>query len=65
MRTRLQDNVRQPKVLTDGTMFYQTGWKVLACIIEPSDHAEAMEHAKWKNAMDLALGSTPTWCKYD
>jgi hypothetical protein len=46
--TRLQHNIRKPKVYTDGNVRY-------ACLTtsgEPDSMAEALDHAEWRHAMD-------------
>jgi hypothetical protein len=60
LRTRLQNNIKKPKVYTDGTLPY-------ACLTqsgEPKSGAEAMEHDEWRGAMNEeydALQKNKTW----
>lgn len=51
MRTRLQNNVIQPKKFTDGTVRYPlTGRTAFAA--EPSSLPQALAYPRWKAAMD-------------
>jgi hypothetical protein len=60
MHTRLNDNIRQPKKRTDGTVAYQTS----AASPEPTDHNLALQDQNWKQAMEeefWALIRNNTW----
>ena len=59
-RTRLQDNIRQPKQYTDGTIRYG----LLSEVKEPRSLDEALVSPDWKAAMDTefqALIKNQTW----
>ena len=59
--TRLQNNIKRPKIRTDGTVTYSA---VRTSDAEPTSHVIAMEHPLWRNAMDdefRALVRNKTW----
>ena len=59
--TRLQHNIRRPKIRTDGTVTYSA---VRASATEPSSHVDAMENPLWRRAMNdefQALVKNTTW----
>jgi hypothetical protein len=47
-RTRLQNNIRKPKIRTDGTVTYSV---VHTASSEPTSYIEAMKQPPWKEAM--------------
>lgn len=70
MRTRLSDNIVQPKEFRDGTVRYsekKRGFAVSvtdSSVIEPTNIQQAMADAGWKEAMDAeftALMKNETW----
>jgi hypothetical protein len=60
LKTRLQNNVRKPKVYTDGTIRYA----YLTTAGESKSVSEALDHEQWRNTMDeeyQALERNKTW----
>jgi hypothetical protein len=58
-RTHLQDNIRKPKIFTDGTVCYG-----LLCDQEPGNLDEAFSNEHWRRAMDVKfddLQRNNTW----
>lgn len=67
MRTCLRNNVRQPKVRTNGTVAYPIDCRcaMTTSATEPADHTEALKDPRWKEAMNdeyNALHINNTWC---
>ena len=59
--TRLKNNIKKPKVCTDGTIAYSI---VRSSASEPTSHITAMEHPLWRQAMNdefQALQKNKTW----
>lgn len=60
--TRLRNNIRTPRVRTDGTN--PTPRALSATVSEPTTHVEALTHDDWKGAMNteyVALIKNHTW----
>jgi hypothetical protein len=60
LKTRLQNNIRKPKVYTDGTIRYA----YLTTAGESKSVSEALDHEQWRNTMDeeyQALERNKTW----
>jgi hypothetical protein len=59
--TRLQHNIRRPKLRIDGTVSYSVAWVSSA---EPTSHVTALKHPLWRQAMAdefQALLKNKTW----
>ncbi|KAJ0984268.1 hypothetical protein J5N97_002624 [Dioscorea zingiberensis] len=64
MQTRLKDNIRKPKVFSDGTVYCPTQRHALLSTTEPENHTEALQDSCWKQAMEAefkALMQNQTW----
>lgn len=58
--TRLQSNIRKPRIWTDGTV----RWGMVSTSEEPTNLADALRDSNWKKAMDeeyFALMENQTW----
>ena len=63
MRTRLQDNIVQPRQFNDGTVLYKKAFNTTIAT-EPMDHVEALHQPQWTQAMSeeyMALIKNNTW----
>lgn len=61
MKTRLKDNIRKPKIFSDGTVYSR---HALMASSEPSTHTKALQVPCWRQAMDIefeALTQNQTW----
>lgn len=68
VRTRLRDNIVQPKQYKDGTVRYPLNKRFffvsVSNIIEPQSHVDTIDQPQWKEAMDNeynALLQNNTW----
>jgi hypothetical protein len=66
MQTRSQNNIRQLRQLTDGTVRYPLLWALLSesTLIEPTCFSNAVKISEWRIAMQVefnALLKNHTW----
>jgi hypothetical protein len=52
--TRLKNNIRRPKIRTNGTVTYSV---TQTTSVEPSSHIDAMKHPLWHRAMQEEFGA--------